>query len=265
MIFHSSFEYSYLCLPLVGFIIGLLASMFGGGGGFFFPPILILLFGIDAQVAVATSLAATLPICLVGSVGHYRKGNMDIRTGIIFGVAGIVGALTGAGITGLLTPGQLKVTFGAYSILLALHMFINNVRDQRKIKRDEVIPESSSAKKNLLGSVYGFLAGIVTGTFGTSGTAPVLAGLFALRLPIKMVVGTSLLVIFVNTVSALGAHFLVGQIDLTLVYFLSFGAAIGAFSGPRLLAGISLGTAEGRIKSWYALAMAFIGIVMIVG
>lgn len=264
MIIHSPFEYAYLWLPLVGLIIGLLASMIGGGGGFFFPPILILLFGVDAQVAVATSLAATLPICLVGSVGHYRKGNMDFRMGIVFGLAGVVGALTGAGITGLLTPEQLKITFGAYSILLALHMLINNFRDQKKIRRDEVIPERSPAKKNVMGSVYGFLAGIVTGTFGTSGTAPVLAGLFALRLHIKMVVGTSLMVIFVNTVSALGAHFLVGEIDLTLVYFLAFGAVIGAFSGPRLLAGVKIGRSEGRIRQWYAFAMALIGMIMII-
>lgn len=264
MIFHSPFEYSYLWLPLVGFIIGLLAAMIGGGGGFFFPPILILLFGVDAQVAVATSLAATLPICLVGSVAHYRKGNMDLRMGMVFGLAGILGALTGARLTGLMTTGQLKTTFGAYSFLLALNMLFHNLRDQKKIKRDEFLPERSPLRKTVLGSVYGYVGGMVTGTFGTSGTAPVLAGLFTLRLPLKMVVGTSLMIIFVNTVSALGAHFLVGEIDMTLVYFLAFGATIGAFAGPRLLAGISIGRAEGKIKLWYALAMAIVGLAMVV-
>ncbi|MEE4177778.1 MAG: sulfite exporter TauE/SafE family protein [Bacteroides sp.] len=264
MIFHSPFEYAYLWLPLVGFIIGFLASLIGGGGGFFFPPILILLFGVDAQVAVATSLAATLPICLVGSVAHYRKGNIDLRMGVVFGLAGILGALTGAGFTGLMTAEQLKTTFGAYSFLLALNMLFNNFRDQKKIKNDQVIPEKSPLRKTFLGSVYGYIGGMVTGTFGTSGTAPVLAGLFSLRMPIKMVVGTSLMIIFVNTVSALGAHFLVGEIDMTLVYFLAFGATIGAFSSPRLLAGIRIGRAEGKIKQYYALAMALVGLIMIV-
>ena len=264
MIFHSSFEYSYLWLPLVGFVIGMLAAMIGGGGGFFFPPILILLFGVDAQVAVATSLAATIPICLVGSVAHYRKGNMDLRMGLIFGLAGILGALTGAGLTGLMTAEQLKITFGAYSFLLAINMLINNHRDRKRIKRNEPIPENSVLRKTLLGSVYGYISGMVTGTFGTSGTAPVLAGLFTLRMPLKMVVGTSMMIILGNTVSALGAHFLVGEIDMTLVYFLAFGATIGAFTGPVLLAGVRIGRAESKIKQYYALAMGIIGLIMMV-
>jgi len=75
MIFHSSFQYCYLWLPLVGFIIGFFASMAGGGGGFFFLPVLILLFKVPAQIAVATSLAATLPICIVGSWGPLPEWN----------------------------------------------------------------------------------------------------------------------------------------------------------------------------------------------
>jgi uncharacterized protein len=263
MIFHSSFEYSYLWLPLVGFIIGLLASMIGGGGGFFFPPILIILFGIPAQIAVATSLAATLPICIVGSFGHYRNGNIDIRMGLVFGSAGILGAILGASLTGLMTAEQLKTTFGLYSILLAFIMIFNNYRDRKNAGKGKVIPNGFTFRRISRGSFYGFVAGVITGTFGTSGTAPVLAGMFALRMPIKVIVGTSLMVIFINTFSALGAHFLVGEIDLTLVYFLAGGAVIGAFSGPKLLAGVKFDKSEGPIKQWYAFAMIAFGIIMI--
>ena len=62
MIFHSSFEYIYLWLPLLGFVVGFFGSFTGGGGGFVFIPLLTLLFGVEAHVAIGSSLAATLPI-----------------------------------------------------------------------------------------------------------------------------------------------------------------------------------------------------------
>jgi uncharacterized membrane protein YfcA len=264
MIFHSSFEYIYLWLPLIGFIIGFIGSMIGGGGGFFFIPILTLLFNVPAQIAVATSLAATLPIGIVGSFGHYRNGNIDIGLGLAFIVAGILGAFSGAGLANLMTTGQLKTSFGIYSIIMALLLLVGNWREKRAEANGIVIPDVSKLQKVTRGSFFGFLSGVITGTFGTSGTAPVQAGLFAMRMPIKLVVGTSLMVSTVNTFSAIGAHFLVGKIDLTLVYFLTGGTIIGAVLGPKLLAGIKIGRAEGPIRLWYAVGMIAFGIIMII-
>ncbi len=264
MIFHSQFENSYLWLPLIGFIIGFFGTVIGGGGGFFFIPVLTMLFGVPAQIAVATSLAATLPICIVGSFGHHRKGNADIRLAVAFAIAGIAGAMSGASITRLLTTNQLKVSFGSYSILIALLMILSQRKEKRDIENGKEKNNGSLFQKITRGSVFGFLAGIITGTFGTTGTAPVQAGLFTLRMPIKIVVGTSLMVSAVNTLSALGAHFLVGQIDLTLVYCLTSGAVIGALIGPRYLANVNFGTTEGPIRWWYAIGMIAFGILMIV-
>ncbi len=264
MVFHSAFENSYLWLPLVGFVIGFLGSVIGGGGGFFFLPLLILVFHVPAQIAVSTSLAATLPVCIVGALSHYRNGNIDLRMGSVFAIAGIMGALIGAGLTGMLTTGQLKVSFGIYSILLAGHMMLSNRKKIRAEANGEVIPEITPFQKRTRGSVYGLLAGVITGTFGTSGTAPVLAGLFAIRLPIKLIAGTSLIIVFVNTASALGAHFMVGRIDLTLVYFLTAGTIIGAFSGPRLISGVKIERSENSVRFWFALIMMALGILMII-
>ena len=134
MIFHSSFELIDLWLPLVGFLVGLIGTLIGGGGGgFFFIPILTILFGVPAQVAVATSLAATLPICIIGSIGHYRNDNIDLRLGLIMAAAGVLGALGGASFTSLITHKQLIICYGSYAILIALLM----IRSNLKKKRDE--------------------------------------------------------------------------------------------------------------------------------
>jgi len=264
MIFHSSFENAYLWLPLIGFTIGLIGSMLGGGGGFFFIPVLTLLFKVPAQIAVATSLAATLPIGIVGSFGHYRKGNIDIHLALAFAIAGILGAFSGAGLTSLLTTRQLKVSFGGYSILMALIMIVSIRRGKKSEADGSKTTDLSVLRKISGGSFFGFLSGLITGTFGTSGTAPVQTGLFAMRMPIKLVVGTSLMVSTVNTFSSMGAHFLVGDIDLTLVYFLTAGTIIGALLGPRMLAGIKIGSAEGPIRLWYAFGMIVFGFLMII-
>jgi uncharacterized membrane protein YfcA len=265
MIFHSSFEYIDLWLPLVGFLVGLIGTLIGGGGGgFFFIPILTILFGVPAQVAVATSLAATLPICIIGSIGHYRNDNIDLRLGLIMAAAGVLGALGGASFTSLITHKQLIICYGSYAILIALLM----IRSNLKKKRDEVngIEKCEDPKilKVAKGTFFGFLAGVITATFGTTGATPAQAGLLAMRKPVKVVIGTSLMVVMANSASALGAHFLVGEIDLTLVYFLTAGTIIGALVGPKLLKGAKLEHIDGPIRLWYALGMLLFGIVMII-
>jgi uncharacterized protein len=264
MIFHSSFQQSYLWLPLIGLIVGLLGSMVGGGGGFVFPPTLILMFKIPAQIAVATSLAATLPICLIGAAGHYRNGNLDAKTGFAFGMAGVIGAFSGTIITGLLTADQLKTTFGFYIILLGFIMIFNDRKNKKRAAIHKNINDQPSKRRIPKGSIYGFTGGVVSGTFGTSGTAPVLAGLFSVNTPLKLVAGTSLMIIFINTLSALTGHLILGMIDLTLVWFLTSGTVIGALAGTKLTTILNYDKREVFIrKSFIVIILAF-GIIMII-
>lgn len=263
MIFHSPFENSYLWLPLIGFTIGFFASVIGSGGGFFFLPALILIYNVPAQTAVATSLAATLPICIVGSVGHLRNNHVHLKIGTVFALAGVLGAVAGAGLSNLVTSGQLKTGFGIYSLLIALQILISNRRIKQSRKKGIDVPKMSDRKRNRKGSMYGFMAGLVTGTFGTSGAAPVMAGLLSMHIPLKVVAGTSLLIITATTFSALSTHFLIGKIDLTLVGFLTSGAVIGAFTGPRFLAGIKTDKAESPARLWYAIGLLIFGVLLL--
>lgn len=264
MFFYSEFQQSYYWLPLIGFTIGVLASMIGSGGGFFFPLILILLFGISAQIAVATSLAASLPLCVSGTIGHYRKKNIHRRLGLVFAIAGIIGAVGGAWITRLLTPGQLKTAFGVYSVFLAGIIIMNSIRKKNNSNPEDEYSRELSTGKVVRGSVFGLAGGIISGTFGTSGSMPVIGGLMALRTPLRLVVGTSLMVVLVNTISGLGGHFLLGEIDMTLVFLLTSGSVIGAALGPHLLLKVNLQKAEKPVKLAVAVMVIISGIVMII-
>jgi len=264
MIFHSSIEPVYFLLPVCGFIIGLFGTMLGGGGGFFFLPILTLLLKVPAQTAVITSLVATLPICMVGAYGHYRKDNINFRIGSLFATTGILGAFIGTAVTTRISAGQLKAGFGVYSVLIALNMAVNTWQKKKNEDNGKEPQKTSGIVKITKASFFGLFAGTITGTFGTSGTAPVLAGLFSMRIPFKMVIGTSLWVVLVNTIFATGTHFLIGKIDLTLVYFLTAGSAVGAITGPKLLAKTKIDRSENKARYWYAAVMAALGILMII-
>jgi len=263
MIQFSSIEPLYYILPIIGLIIGLFGTVLGGGGGFFFLPILTLIFKVPAQTAVITSLVATLPICFFGSIGHYRKKNIDFSLTKIFSIAGILGAFVGAYITNLISSGTLKIAFGFYSLLLSLNMAVSTNR-KRKEKESGKIIVLSKFDKITKGSFFGFFAGLITGTFGTSGTAPILSGLFSMKITLKKIIGTSLLIVLVNTIFAIGAHFIMGKIDLTLVLFLTLGSAIGAILGPKILSGIKTDNSENKIRYIYAGVMAALGIIMII-
>lgn len=270
MVIHSTFQYSYLWLPLIGLIIGLIATIVGGSGGSVFPPILILFFNVPAHVAIATSLAAALPIGFVGTIGHWRKGHIRVKTGMIFILTGFAGAMAGAFLTRLLSGEFLKMALGIYMIVLGfflLHSMSSHMEESAESGENSI---QWKKKEYFMGSSFGFLAGSAAGMFGTSGTAPVLAGMLSLKLPVKIIAGTSLMVVFVNALSGFSAHLVAGQVDITLVLLLAAGSVLGSIAGPILLSHFNSVNLDAQIKKpkrafRYGLTSAFllIGMLMI--
>lgn len=260
MFFHSDITPLYFILPAIGFVVGLFATMLGGGGGFFFLPVLTLLLHVPASVAVTTSLVATLPICVVGMLGHVKRRNIAFSIVPAFSLMGVAGTFAGAAIVGRISGEKLKTAFGIYAVLIAGNIFYST---WKRKKKDHPARKHRGWTKTMKGSFFGLMAGLITGVFGASGTAPVLAGLFSMDIPLKMVVGTSLLIVLVNTAFAVGAHAMVGQTDLTLVYFLTAGSTLGAIAGPRLLSKANVGGSENKVRYGYAAVMIVIGILMI--
>lgn len=258
-----SIELSIYWLPLIGFVVGLIATMVGGNGAFFFPPALILLFQVAPKVAIATSLAAVIPIGLIGSAEHYRRGNINLPVGIVFGSAGMVGALTGAWVSSLLKTETLVISFSIYLVLLGLFTLY---KPKNMHGRGGKTPKSFSDlnKRNLsLIISIGLVAGCVTGLYGTSGTAPVLAAMLILQLPLIQVIGTSVLIVFINALTGFGGHVLLGEFDLQLIILLGSGAAAGAFIGPRLLGRIRPQNKENKARIILGLLLIVAGIVLL--
>ena len=243
-------DLSLIFLPLFGFLIGLLVSMLGGGGGGLFVPVLTLIFGIPTQVAVATSLASVLPTTALGAISHYRQGNVDVRTGLILGIGGIVGTVIGAYIANLLPSILLRKLLGIF-MLIMLYPMIRSALNRRK-KNDEnkngdqgkTVSLNLTGPKRIIASFFGVASGLMAGVFGISGTPPVTMGLYSLGLPAIMVVGTSVFVLIFNSAAGIGGYYIFGRLDLILIILLGGGSAIGAFLGPILLKRIDPVTIE---------------------
>lgn len=263
MVFEAGFDSIYYWLPIVGLITGFLGPLVGGGGSFIFLPVLIVILDIPITAAVPTALAASIPVCLAGSFANYRNKIIDKKMVLTFSLAGVMGALLGAELTGLMKPHQLQVTFGVYSILIGIYIFLIEYRSRRSSADSNEIKEMTQLNKFSKGSFFGILAGTISGTFGTAGTAPIIAGLMAVRIPLKVVAGTALAVSVINTTTALGMHFLVGEINMTLVSLLTAGSVIGALTGAWVLKNIRIRRSEGPVKIAFALVMFFSGILII--
>lgn len=263
MIFFSPIEPLYYLLPLIGLIIGFFGTLLGGGGGFIFLPVLVLLYHLPTHTAVITSLVATLPIGLLGAAGHYKKGHTDLYLAFLFSWVGVLGAIAGVMIAHKISGDVLKMLFGGYCIFMGgVIGFSTRSGKYRKIGKDDVLKNRKrrDLKKAL---IYGFPAGMVTGALGTSGTSPILAGLISMNIPLKKVVGTAIIVVSVNTLFAIGAYFLMGKIDMTLVMMLTVGSFAGSILGPRVLSHLEVQRSERNIKYIYGAVMIVLGIVMI--
>jgi hypothetical protein len=258
------FTTSFLFLPLFGFVIGLLVSMFGGGGGGLYVPLLTLLFNVPIQVAVATSLASIIPTTIFGAYAHHKQGNVNVPIGLIFGITGIIGTLIGVYFSTLIPSFILRKLFGILAILLVTPVLFRNKKKENNHNDNLDYLKIINLKKVSISLIFGLLSGILAGLFGVSGTLPVIIGLYILDFPTPIVIGTSVFVLFFNAISGLFGHLAAGHINFTLIILLGGSAAIGALIGPRLLKRIKTDALDKVFKIIVISLTIFMGLMMII-
>jgi uncharacterized protein len=220
----------------IGFGSGILAGLFGVGGGIVMTPGVQVLLGAPPIVALATPLPVIFPTALAGASAYARRGEVDARVAAWLAGPGLLGAVLGAWATRWVeTTLLLLLTAG----LLAWQAVRLVVRDRAPEQRASLRP---SAVALALGGVA---AGFVSGLLGIGGglvIVPFLAGW--LGMPLKRVLGTSLLAIVALVVPGTVVHAALGHVDTAIVVAL----AIGAVPGARIGAGIALGARDRTLR-----------------
>ncbi len=208
-------------------LVGLSLGLLGGGGSILVVPLLIYIGGLDPREAIATSLFVVGATSLVSLVGHARKGNVQWRTGLIFGAAGMVGAFLG-GLAGGYIPGTVLMVAFAVMMIATAGAMIKGRKDRDGQSNDQHHP----LWRILLD---GLVVGAATGLVGAGGGFLVVPALVLLAgLPMTAAVGTSLLVIAMKSFAGLGGYLTSVSLDWPLVAAVTAAAIAGSFVGIRL-------------------------------
>ncbi len=112
-------------LILLGCLMGVLSGLCGIGGGIVVVPGLVLLLGLDAKMAIGTSLAVIVPVAISGLIKHRSAGHVDLQAAALIAVGGILTAWLGAWLADRLPADTLKRLFGAIVAVIGLYMALS--------------------------------------------------------------------------------------------------------------------------------------------
>ncbi len=232
-------------------LIGVALGMLGGGGSILTVPVFTYVAQLDPKVAIAASLPVVAVSSAFGALGHWRAGNVHLRTALTFGVVAMVGGFSGARLAQFV-PGPVQLLLFSLVMLLAAFSMLRGTR-AGAAATDGTTTAPSLPLATTIPLALG--VGVLTGVVGVGGgflIVPALA--LVARLPMRAAVGTSLLVITMN--AAAGTIGYLGQVTLPYTLLLPF-------TGVAVI-GILVGTGAAQRVPQQTLRRAFAVLLLLV-
>jgi uncharacterized protein len=227
--------------------IGFSLALLGSGGSIITLPVLVYAAGVPVQQAIGMSLAIVGGTSLAASVLNARGGLVHTKAALLFSVTGIVGALGGAQLTHLVSPAVLMLLFGALMVVVATLML-----RQKK----ELAPDPATECRWQRCASIGLVVGGLTGFLGVGGGFLLVpAMVFFGRLPLKVAIATSLVVITVNSFGGLLGHLQQTPFDWK-VAGMFLGVALAGMLAGRAFAGRVATAHLRKAFAWFVLAVA---------
>jgi hypothetical protein len=234
----------------LGTLVGLSLGMLGGGGAILTVPIFVYVLGFGPREAIAMSLAVVGMVSLVGAAGHWRAGNTDLRLALSFGVFAMTGSYLGTRLAHFVSEGTQLTLFALVMLVAAGFMF------RRRPAGDESVTAEPRRLPLGLLAAQALAVGMVTGLVGVGGGFMIVPALVLLgRVPMKRAVGTSLLVITMNSAAGFAGY--LGRVDVAWGVLAAFAAAA--------VGGILVGTRLSRSVPQAALQRAFAVFLVVMG
>ncbi|MDR6225983.1 sulfite exporter TauE/SafE family protein [Desmospora profundinema] len=239
-----------MTLILVMFFIGLLLGFVGASGAGFIIAILTSLFGIPVHMALGTALVSILFATLSGAAGHYRQGNVHMKTGIVIGLTGAVGSYGGSQVARLI-PGDVLILFTVVMLLLA--SFLMWYRTRMNHRPAQTVDGSRHPIAALSG--VGILTGFLFGVFGIGLSPLIQLGLLSLiGLPLRQAAGTTLLTMIPIAFFGSLGYWQAGYLDFWLLLQVNGGMMSGSYIGSKFTNRVSNQILRGVMVSIPAMA-----------
>jgi uncharacterized membrane protein YfcA len=254
----------YLASILIGISLGLI----GGGGSILTVPVLAYLFHIDPVKATSYSLFIVGITSMVGSVSYFKKGLVNIKTAVVFGIPSILAVfLTRAYLIPSIPDNIIsieKITITKSILLMLIFAILMIFASYSMIRKEKLRPETTSQKQKFnypLIFIEGLLVGTLTGLVGAGGGFLIIPALVILsKLPMKEAIGTSLVIIAAKSLIGFWGERGESSVNWSFLSIVSAFAIIGIFIGIALSKKIN-GEKLKPAFGWFVLVM---GIYIIV-
>ena len=250
---------------LAAIVIGVSLGLIGGGGSILTVPVLYYLFGVDPALATAYSLFIVGTSSLVGAFPKYKQGLISLKTALVFGVPSIISVfatrmwIVPAIPKEVFAIGDFVVTKSILMmVLFAILMVAASFSMIRENKAKSVTNENEKQSFNYpVIIIEGLVVGLLTGLVGAGGGFLIIPALVVLsKLPMKMAVGTSLLIIaaksLIGFLGDLSTN--AGNMDWGLLSSVTAIAVVGIFIGNLLSKKID-GNKLKKGFGWFVLIM----------
>jgi uncharacterized membrane protein YfcA len=233
-----------------GAIVGLSLGLTGGGGAIFAVPLLVYWIGVDPRTAVSISLVTVAATAAVGAVDRWRHGQVELRTGLLFAVAGMLTTPLGSWLGGWIPPPTLMAAFAGLMTLIAVRMWRKAADTGERMpaacfaagvgptcSRDGQGQLRMTTRCFVLLALVGLVVGLLSGLFGVGGGFLIVPALVAFAtMNVPRAVGTSL---FVMTL--VGAAAVAGQLASGRTLPLDVAVGFVAGSVPAVFVGAWIG------------------------
>jgi len=212
-----------------GGLIGLLLSVFGGGGSVLAAPLLIYGVGVrDPHVAIGTSAAAVAVNAAIGLGAQARAGRVKWPCAIVFGAAGLAGALTGAHWAKKVNGHALLTWFALAMALVGVAMLFPQRRPG-----DPGVHLTATVTFKL--APLGVLTGLAAGFFGIGGGFLIVPGLMAATgMTLAQAAASSLVSVALFGAATSASYAASGLVDGSLFLALVAGGGLGALAGAPI-------------------------------
>ncbi len=225
---------------LAGAITGIVLGLFGSGGSIIAMPALMYLLHVEAKSAIAMSLGIVAVTATVSGWDNWRRGNVDIRIAAMFGLFGVIGTYGGARL-GVHTPVALQLSLFAMVMYAAawkmLHRKASAGAQLAGAGGPDIHVNENANLKAHMGHIamHGIGVGILTGLVGVGGGFLIVPALVLLsHVPMKMAIGTSLVIVAAKSFAGFAGYMGAVPVDWELMGAFTAVTVAGSFAGTRI-------------------------------
>ena len=217
-----------------GGVVGLLLGATGGGGSLIAIPLLVYVVGVPVQNATAMSLVVVGYSALFGAWQESLQGKVRGLAAVLFSTTGIIGALVGAHGHELVRGEVVLLWFGFLLLGIGVWTIRIGPGQQHTKTEEEGCAKQFSPSCALKAVGIGFGVGLLTGFFGIGGGFVIVPALiYVMGFPLRMAVGTSLMIIALIAFGGIVGHLNLAKIDFALTGLLILGSLGGMIVGTR--------------------------------